>query len=163
MRSRNSQNTVQITDAKSTLFHLLLLLDLKVEYTILPVAGFKVCKCLASTMNSRIRDKEFNSNPGDKVRRDDVCALLYHSGVYKHTDKNGWSINSDVMEFFLNQYGMKVDVTLKKPRLKLRGGHQQRVKVWIITVLERSLAHPSSIGSDFKKCFQIMREIFPSY
>ena len=58
---------------------------------------------------------------------------------------------------------MKVDVTLKKPRLKLREGHQQRVKVWIITVLKRSLAHPSSIGSDFKKCFQIMKEIFPSY
>ena len=79
MRSRNSQNTVQITDAKSILFHLLLLLDLKVEYTILPVAGFTDCKCLASIMTSRIRDKEFNSNPGDKVRRDDVCTLLYHS------------------------------------------------------------------------------------
>ena len=100
MRSRDSQNTVQITDAKSILFHLLLLLDLKVEYTILPVAGFTVCKCIASTMNSRIRNKEFNSNPGDRVRRDDVCALLYHSGVYKYTDKNGWSINSNVMEFF---------------------------------------------------------------
>ena len=47
--------------------------------------------------------------------------------------------------------------------MKLRGGHQQRVKDWIITVLKRSLAHPSSIGSDFKKCFQIMKEIFPSY
>ena len=114
-------------------------------------------------MNSQIRDKEFNSNPGDRVRQDDVCALLYNSGVYKDTDKNGWSINSDVMEF-LNQYGMKVDVTIKKSRLKLRGGHQQqRVKVWIITVVEKSLAHPSSIGSDFKKCIQIMREIFPSY
>ena len=75
MRSRKSQNTVQITDVKSILFHLLLLLDLRVEYTILPVAGFPDCKCLTSIMTSQIRDKEFYSNPGDKVRQDNVCAL----------------------------------------------------------------------------------------
>ena len=119
-------------------------------------------------MCNRIRDKEFNSNPaGGKVRRNDVCALLFRSGVNKYTDKNGWSINSEEMQNYLNQHGMKVGITLTKPRLlKPRGGqHQQtkRVKVWIISVLEKPLAHSSSIGSDFKKCIQIMKDSYPSY
>jgi len=166
MRSRNGQNTVQITDAKSALFHLLLLLDLKVKYAILPVTGYTECKCLASIMCNRIRDKEFNSNPaGGKVRRNNFCALLFRSGVYKYTDKNGWSINSEEMQNYLNQHGMKVGITLTKPRLKPRGGQQQtkRVKVWIISVLEKPLSHSSSIGSDFKKCIQIMKDSYPSY
>ena len=146
MRSRNSKNTVQITDVKSILFHLLLLLDLKVKYAILLVTGYTECKCLASIMCNWIRDKEFNSNPaGGKVRRNDFCALLFRSGVYKYTDKNGWSINSEEMQNYLNQHGMKVGITLTKPRLKPRGGQQQtkRVKVWIISVLEKlSLIHP---------------------
>ena len=117
-------------------------------------------------MCNRIRDKEFNSNPaGGKVRRNDFCALLFRSGVYKYTDKNGWSINSEEMQNYLNQHGMKVGITLTKPRLKPRGGQQQtkRVKVWIISVLEKPLAHSSSIGSDFKKCIQIMKDSYPSY
>ena len=34
-----------------------------------------------------IRDNKFNSNPGGKVRRNDFCALLFRSGVYKYIDK----------------------------------------------------------------------------
>jgi len=86
MQSRNGKNTVQITDAKSALFHLLfhllLLLDLKVEDAILPVSGYIDCQCLTSI------DEEFDSNPADgKVRREEFCALLFRSGVYKYTDK----------------------------------------------------------------------------
>ena len=85
MQSRNGKNTVQITDAKSALFHLLfhllLLLDLKVEDAILPVLGYIDCQCLTSI------NEEFDSNPGGKVRREEFCALLFRSGVYKYTDK----------------------------------------------------------------------------